>query len=303
MRKITILNPTAGKGLGAGENCYVTKETGDCRRFVREECLRDPDVHFDVIGGDGTLNEAVSGIMDAEAGDTASITAIPAGSGNDTVKTIDAYGPGAPVKVDLITFDGDKYGINMLNIGFDCHVVERAQKYKKIKGVSGNFSYILGVLRQFFSPFGERLKVNAELEDGGTFEFDDKALLCAVANGQWCGGSFHNSPLSDMTDGIIEMILVRKMSRLSFIKMIGKYKNGTLICEKYGGVEPKYRDKVIFKRIRKMMIAGISTICSDGEIFHLGEATIEVIRGAINYVVQGGPSGKAKEEKEPAAAV
>ena len=86
--------------------------------------------------------------------------------------------------------------------------------------------------------------------------------------------------------------------------MIGKYKNGTLICEKHGGVAPKYRDKVIFKRIKNMIIAGASLICSDGEIFRVGEATIGVIRGAINYVVQGGASaGSGEEEKEPAAAV
>ncbi len=132
MRTITILNPSAGKGSDAGKNCYVTKEAGDCRRFVREECLKDPNVHFNVIGGDGTLNEAVSGIMDAGAGAAASVTAIPAGSGNDTVKTTDTYGPGTELSVDLLTFDGDKYGINMLNIGFDCSVVMRAQRYKRI---------------------------------------------------------------------------------------------------------------------------------------------------------------------------
>ena len=81
--------------------------------------------------------------------------------------------------------------------------------------------------------------------------------------------------------------------------MIGKYKKGTLICEKYGGVEPKYRDKVIFKRIKKMTIDGASLICSDGEIFRCGKATIEVIPGAINYVVQGdGPAEKTTAEKK-----
>ena len=287
MREITIINPTAGKGGTDSENCYVTKDAGDCRRFVAEECKKDPCVHFNVVGGDGTLNEAVSGIMDAGAGKTASVTAIPHGSGNDTVKTTDTYEPGAELAVDLITAGDGIYSINMINIGFDCNVVERAGRYKKIKGVSGNFSYILGVIREFFSKFGVRFTVKAELEDGSSFEFDEDALLCAIANGQWCGGSFHNSPMSDMTDGTVEMILVRKMSRLNFIKMIGHYKKGTLISAEHGGVMPKYRDFVIFKRIKKMTISGCRQICTDGEVFPCKNAEIGIAPGAIKYIVGG----------------
>lgn len=287
MREITILNPKAGKGRADGANCYVTKEAGDCRRFVREECEKDPDVHFNVVGGDGTLNEAISGIMDAGAGSTASVTAIPYGSGNDTVKTTDLHEPGTELAVDLITAGNGIYSINMINIGFDCNVVERAGRYKNVKGISGNFSYILGVIREFFAKFGVPFKITAEEEDGTPFEFDGDALLCAVANGQWCGGSFHNSPMSDMTDGTVEMILVRKMSRLNFIRMIGGYKKGTLICEKHGGVDPKFRDYVIFKRIKKMTISGCRQICTDGEVFPYNRAEIAVAPGAIKYIVGG----------------
>ncbi|MBR6915591.1 MAG: hypothetical protein IKN36_04470 [Clostridia bacterium] len=287
MREITILNPTAGKGRAEGADCYVTKGAGDCRRFVREECEKDPFVHFNVVGGDGTLNEAVSGIMDAGAGKTASVTAIPCGSGNDTVKTTDTYEKGSELAVDLIKAGDGIWSINMINIGFDCNVVERASRYKRIKGVSGNFSYILGVLREFFSKFGVPFRITAELEDGSAFEYEEDSLLCAIANGQWCGGSFHNSPMSDMTDGTVEMILVRKMSRLNFIKMIGKYKKGTLICEEHGGVDPKYRDWVIFRRIKKMTISGCRQICTDGEVLPCERAEIGVAPGAIRYIVGG----------------
>ena len=287
MREITILNPAAGKGKAEGDNCYVTKDVGDCRRFVAQECEKDPHIHFNVFGGDGTLNEAVSGIMDAKAENSASVTAIPHGSGNDTVKTTDTYAPGTELAVDLITVGDRVYSINMLNIGFDCNVVERAGRYKRIHGVSGNFSYILGVIREFFSKFGVRFTIKAELEDGSLFEFDEDALLCAVANGQWCGGSFHNSPMSDMTDGTVEMILVRKMSRVNFIRMIGHYKKGTLISAEHGGVMPKYRDWVIFKRIKKMTISGCRQMCTDGEVFPCESAEIGIAPGAIKYVVGG----------------
>lgn len=283
MRELTILNPTAGKGKIKIEGAYVTKEGGDCRRFVREACLEDPDTHFTVYGGDGTLNEAVSGIMDAGAGDRASVTSLPTGSGNDAVKTLDTHSAGKEVMIDLIKI-GSGYGINMLNIGFDCNVVASAQRYKKAPLVSGNLSYLMGVAREFFRPFGEPFRVEAECADGEVFSFDEPALLCAVCNGQWCGGSFHNSPLSDMTDGVLEMILVRKMGRGSFINMIGGYKKGTLIDRETGELDPKYEGKIIYKKIRKMSISGCKTICSDGEIFSATSAEISVIPGTIRYV-------------------
>lgn len=69
MRKITVYNPAAGDGTaGEGIEGYCTKAPGDCRRFVREACEEDPETHFVVCGGDGTLNEAVCCIMDANAG-------------------------------------------------------------------------------------------------------------------------------------------------------------------------------------------------------------------------------------------
>lgn len=282
MRIYRILNPASGKGGSTDGYDYITKCKGDCRSVIAEEAKQNPDTLFIVSGGDGTANEAVNGILDAGAGKTAVLSIQPRGSGNDTVKTADTYeGVSA---LDAILVNGD-HGINMINIGFDCNVVDSAAKFKKIKGVSGKLSYILGVIREFFKPFGTPFTVTAELSDGETFTYSEPSLLCAVCNGQWCGGSFHNSPLSDMRDGILEMILVRKTGRLNFIRMIGKYKSGTLF-DQNGEILEKYRDIVIFKRIRRMKLTGCTAICTDGEITECSEADISVEPQALRYVSQ-----------------
>ena len=76
------------------------------------------------------------------------------------------------------------------------------------------------------------------------------------------------------------------MTRLSFIKLIGKYKNGTLIDKQtHKSSIPKYDDTVIYLRIKSMKISGMKQICSDGEIEDCQEAEISVIPAAIKYRV------------------
>lgn len=290
MREISIYNPAAGKGKTKNitEIGYCTKYQGDCKRFVKEECLKDPDVHFIVYGGDGTLNEAVSGIMEAGAGNVSTITVMPYGSGNDTIKTIDTLASdknAQELKLDVIKYN-NKYCINMLNIGFDCNVVSSASKFKKKLKIAGKLSYLLGVATEFFKPFGENFTIDATCENGEKFTYRGSCLLCAVCNGEWCGGSFHNSPPSDMTDSLMEMILVKKLGRLSFIKLIGKYKNGTLIDPKTLKVTtPKYADKVVYLRLKDLKISGMKQLCADGEVEDCQNATISMLPAAIQYKV------------------
>ena len=281
MRTWKVLNPASGKGGSSDDFDYVTKHKGDCRDSIRKEAEACPETHFIVSGGDGTVNEAVNGILSANAGKTSILSVIPRGSGNDTVKTADTYPD--DTFLDAIRIN-DAYGINMINIGFDCNVVASAAKFKKIKGVSGNLSYILGVIREFFRPFGTVFEITAERTDGEVFHYKGSSLLCAVCNGQWCGGSFHNSPLSDMRDGVLEMILVKKTGRLNFIKMIGKYKSGDLFSSEDGQILPKYRDIVIFERIRRMTVTGCAMVCTDGEITECQKAEIGVEPQALRYL-------------------
>ena len=92
MREIAVINPAAGGGKtvaiadnaanAKGARIYHTICEGDCRRYVEECCKEDPHTHFDIHGGDGSINEAVCGVMDAGAGNTATLTIVPSGSGN-----------------------------------------------------------------------------------------------------------------------------------------------------------------------------------------------------------------------------
>ena len=93
MRNIHILNPAAGMfkknyRIPEGVEVYETKGPLDMVDFIRETCKAEPNVHFTVYGGDGTVNEAVNGIMSAgeEAMEKTVLSVVPKGSGNDFVR-------------------------------------------------------------------------------------------------------------------------------------------------------------------------------------------------------------------------
>ena len=283
MKTIHVFNPAAGSGIKENlpENHYITKSVSDCRRFVAEACKNDPHTHFIVHGGDGTLNEAVSGIIEAGAGSTAALTVIPAGSGNDTVRSLKCM-QGDAFSLDLYSCNG-RYGINMINIGFDCNVAASAGGFKKKYGIAGSLSYILGVFTEFFKPFGWHFKISATLADGSLWETEDDCLLCCVCNGQWCGGGFHTSPPSDMTDGVLELMLVKKVSRLKFLTLVGKYKAGQLIDPETKEVIPSLAHLVTYKRITALSLEGAPQLCLDGEIVQENTAEIHILPHAMQY--------------------
>ena len=288
MKTIHIFNPAAGSGIAGNgikenlpENHYLTQSAGDCRRFIIETCKSHPDTHFIVHGGDGTLNEAVAGIIDADAGNTAELTVIPAGSGNDTIKSLSRLQDDLSA-IDIYSCNG-RHGINIINIGFDGNVAAAANKFKRKHTSSGSLAYIVGLAQEFFKPFGWKFSIRATEENGELFEAEDDFLLCCICNGEWCGGGFHTSPHSDMTDGVLELLLVKKVSRLKFLTLVGRYRNGTLIDPKTAQVPDNLKHLVTYKRITSLTIKGCHQICLDGEIITADTAEIHVLPHALQY--------------------
>ena len=136
---------------------------------------------------------------------------------------------------------------------------------------------------QFFKPFGWTFTIKATETDGTQFEVQKDCLLCCICNGQWCGGGFHTSPPSDLTDGVLELMVVKKMSRLKFLLLVGKYKAGKLTDPATGDVYPKYAHLVTYKRVTAVTVEGAPQICLDGEILKEHTANIKILPHAMCY--------------------
>ena len=287
MTRYHIFNPASGvkhspelldKGAASKDESYVTTAVGDGEREIYETCLARPETHFVVYGGDGTVAEAVNGIVRADAGHKALLSVIPAGTGNDFVRTF-------PEKDRVYTVDalkyGDRYAANIINFGFDSNVVAKTAKYKK--AFPGSGAYLAGVADTFFPKIGERWQVELEDENGNVETFDEDFTLALVANCQYYGGGFHAAPLADPADGLMDFIAVRKVSRGAFLRLIGDHKKGTHLDPETGRPYPKFEKFVLYRRCRRVKLTGIRNLCADGEIEARSEAEITVVPAAFRY--------------------
>ena len=222
--------------------------------------------------------------MRAEAQDTAILSAIGTGTGNDFIKYDKyAHSHGSSVKCDIIKY-GDRYYINILNIGFDCTVVQKTETLKKKPLISGSFAYICGVVGTVFGEYGTKMHITVLKEDGETEEFSDDFMLCVVANGQYYGGGFKPAPLADITDGAADVVLVKKVKRTEIPSIIGLYKKGEHIDKEKRDIIDKFKNIMTYRRAKKVTITGIQSICADGEIEKRDKVDIEVVPKAINFM-------------------
>ena len=298
MKYLFVINPAAGKkdrsrsiieqirALGNLENTeiYLTKGINDGRDFVHQYCLNHGDAPLRIFscGGDGTLNEVVNG---AFGFNNVEIACYPSGSGNDFVKYFGEITDfldftqqinGKSMAVDLIRFN-NRYAINIFNLGFDADAVVRMQKYKRWPLMSGKSSYIMGVLVSFLNKMGYQFTLTVD----DLFLYEGKALLCAVANSICYGGGFYCAPHAKIDDGIIDVILVKKISRFAFIRMISTYKAGRHL------ETPKVAENIVYGQGKKVVIKCSQPLnfSIDGEMGKADTLSLEVVPKAIKFIV------------------
>ncbi len=297
-RTVHIINPVSGSGrkfkktrkalADLGEQIYLTKRLSDCEDFVAELLAKDPYTHVVAHGGDGTMNEAVSGIMKAGAGETALFTGIAAGNGNDFLRytSEELSEQGKEYRVDLILANG-KYALNEINVGFDCTVVSEAEKIRRAPGIGNSFSYILGVVSALSKKAAFKTEISFRGILRGAEEIAEEKLsgaflLSAICNGRYYGGGFKVAPHSDCTDGFLDVIAVDDIAISKFAKLIADFRRGTHINPDLS-VKEKFRSIMTFRRCREVSFDGIKKICYDGEIVEGESINAKIVPSALLY--------------------
>jgi len=287
MRNIHIINPAAGikkaeLHIPEGMEIYETKEQHDLELYITEVCLADPHVHFTVYGGDGTVNEAVNGIMKAgsDAVKYAVLSVVPKGSGNDFVRNYSKEDKFIG-KIDVIRIN-DIYAANMLNIGFDCDVVAETDKVKKFFLTQGSLGYIFGVVKALFHKKSIDLEVVYTDKNDKEQIHKGSFLLADIANGKYCGGGFKSAPAASLNDGLLDVMVINNMSIPTFLRLVGDYRKGIHVIADTAEVAEKYKKLLTYHQCKKLTVNGLSRVCVDGEIYYYDKLEIEVIPSAVN---------------------
>lgn len=242
MKHFFIINPAAGSfdhtiaytqtidklcsDRGLDYEIAVSKYPGNCTKLARAAAETGEECRIYACGGDGTLNEVVAGAAGFE---NASVSVFSGGSGNDFVKlfsdpkaffNLEKLLDCEDIRFDLIDCNGS-LSLNICSVGLDARIGTDVGKYKRIPFLSGFRAYAVSAVVNVIRGIAEhyRIEIGNEVIDG------EKTLIC-VCNGQYYGGGFHPVPEADPCDGILDVLVVEKVSRLQVPGVIGTYMKG-----------------------------------------------------------------------------
>ena len=307
MTHLFIINPAAGSHdrtadyrekieticgkQGISYRIAVSGGPGDCTRLAREAAKSGEAVRIYACGGDGTLNEVMAG---AAGYDNASVTVFSGGSGNDFVKIFDE--PKAffdlerlldadEARFDLIDCNGD-LSLNICSVGLDARIGTDVANYKRLPFLHGFWAYAASTVVNVFRGIHEHYVVEI---DGETIDAD-QTMIC-ICNGRYYGGGFYAMPDGDPTDGMLDVLLVEKISRLQVPGVVGKYKDGRY--RELGHIVRYFRTKHVHIRCDKP-----TAINLDGELRVAEAMDFSVSEKKLRFFY---PRGLSYAVKQPAA--
>jgi diacylglycerol kinase (ATP) len=283
-----LTNPTSGKGAGVRTADQVLPRLRDAGFVVRNLMGRDADEALDlahqcvadgvetlvVVGGDGMVHLAIQALANSDT----RLGLVPAGTGNDVARYFEIPRKNAAAATDVVIGGkerridlariGSRYYLTVLAAGFDAIVNERANDMTWPKG---QMRYNLATIAELrtFKPIPYVLDI-----DGEQHRFE--AMMVAVGNGPSFGGGLRITEGAELDDGLLDVVIIRPMSKFELIKTYPKLFKGTHIHHK------DYRHH----HGRKITIAapGI-TAYADGERITALPLTVEVAPLALRVLV------------------
>jgi diacylglycerol kinase (ATP) len=298
-----ILNPTAGQGSGkqalpelekfAGSSpgsgdIVITQHAGHAIDLARDAAIEGYDVVV-AVGGDGTSNEVLNGLMQAHQQGflNTRMGIVGIGRGNDFAyafgipaglqEGFEVISAGKTIVMDVGRINGGdypqgRYFGNGVGIGFDAVVGFEAMKLTHLHGF---MNYIVAALRTIFLFFNAPL---VQVEYDGQM-LTQPSLMISIMNGTRMGGGFRMAPDSIIDDGCLDICVAGQMSRMGILLMIPRFMKGTQAS----------RTEIKMLRAEKIHVVALQgslpthadgeTICTAGK-----DLTIEVIKQPLKII-------------------
>jgi len=298
-----IVNPNAGNGKGRKDWSRIagllsaagisfeglfTRQQKDAIGFCSQAIERGYR-NIIVVGGDGTMNEALNGIFNQAVCPTNEITLglIPVGTGNDWGRMfgIPLVYEGAVETIrekktmmhdaGIVTYYSGselekRYFINIAGLGFEAMVVAKTNRQKQ-KGRSNNAIYFYNLLSSLISY----RKTFANIYIDG-INRPARIFSINIGNGRYCGGGMRQTPDALPDDGLLDVTVIKEMGRLEIIKSLKLLYDGTILSHsKVDG----YRCSHIRVETESILFAE-----ADGESLGHTPAEFSIVPNAVKIV-------------------
>jgi len=298
MKHLFIINPLAGKGtalklipkiekiLGTLKEEYkieITRYPGHAIELVKAY-VKESDYRVYAVGGDGTLNEVLNGIVDSNS----SLGVIPTGSGNDYIKSITKdlskdilyrtiVGTEKPIDIGKIN---DRYFLNISSAGIDAQIALNSIKFKKLPMINGFTAYLFSIIYTILKYKNQYIV--AEIDDSIIKEI---TVLVAFGKGRSYGGGMKVLPYSVIDDGYLDICHVKAMSKFKILTLFP-----VLIKAKHASV----KDYVSFFKCKsaKITFDTETPINLDGEIITAKKLSVSILTKKIKFII---PQQKSNE--------
>jgi YegS/Rv2252/BmrU family lipid kinase len=302
-KTLVILNPRAGRGAagrrrgdlelafqqaGVPFELVTTHAPGSATKLAAQGVERgcDPIV---AIGGDGTINEVVNGIKQAESsvGRRARLGIIPLGTGSDFIKSLggiaanDSAGGVRRVAarrarpIDLgrvqIARGDSRLFVNAVGMGLDAQVAAESLKLTHLKGFA---VYLVAILRALTNYQAHSMTVEYDHQ-----RLQRRLLFASIANGRCQGAGFWLTPNALVDDGLLDLCLVDNLRLDQILRYLPRLMKGTHTTLK----------QVTIARARHFRVscAAPVPVATDGEVIAVAarEITVETLPAAIEVLV------------------
>jgi len=296
-----IVNPVAGaystrrkwprismllRHIGLSFDYEYTEGVGHAIELARA-AASDGYRYLVAVGGDGTVNEVANGILYSTGSSNTALGIVSTGTGSDFVRSI-----GVPrdyvsacssltsprrllIDVGVVEYKSkgqslQRFFVNAAGVGFDAAVVEATERLPKHFG--GTIPYLTGLLRSLFSYRNKSvvLSVGSRVETA-------RILSVIVANGSYFGGGMHVAPQAELSDNLLDVVIIGDIGKFELLKALPMVYKGTHITH------PKVR----MEKVARITIESPERVLvhADGELLGEGPASFWVMPSALSIVV------------------
>ena len=269
---------------------YITEK--DTATMLAKQAVADGVDTILTVGGDGTINEVVNGIV-KEFTDISlmpAIAVVPFGTGNDLARTINAgnnyahliekinnddYIIADVASAKYVNHSGEqasRYFINTCDIGLGPSVISKAERFAK--KFPGTMAYIMSAVATMFAP--PQIKVRLTTED---YTVDGPMSVMCVANGKYFGGGFGISPHSEINDELLDIVFIKKLSFPKFMAQLNKVRQCKFV----------FADKIFYRKTTSCLIESIDNkqidIELDGELVGTTPLEVKILSSSLKIFV------------------